>query len=426
MRRKETKKSAQPISPIGPIGLISLIGLIGLIGLTACSGDGASERDRLTVEVVPCAQSFFEVSPIELSREAASQAEPTRKSAAWPADGTACATRAWTPPGSYKLYSELNNQFDEQTSLIDNTIDIFFTRNGEEPEEGLFLKASTGNWRSSVDLEAGNTYYLYGIIPFTDNADAAIAPPTGKNYSDGAVLTLRGMPSITPSDVCVVVGAKNGIDEDNDNGLTTGQFACSATSSGSFIYLLFDHIYSAMRLRMMVDEEYNALRTIRLKELKLVAYTSDGTSLVKKKTDIVITLGKTDNGSSPIESITFTPDGTSEDVDEPLYTTPEDGDGLLLTTTATNFLGSFVPQGITKFEVTSSYDVYDKDTSRNPNGNLIRQNCTATNTLDISDIFHLQERTEKGWMYSITMVVAPTYLYVLSDPDLDSPTVRFE
>ena len=59
-----------------------------------------------------------------------------------------------------------------------------------------------------------------------------------------------------------------------------------------------------------------------------------------------------------------------------------------------------------------TYDVYDKE------GNKTRANCVAENKLPADQIVAgLNKRT------TLTLMVNPTYLYVLSDPDLDNPTV---
>jgi hypothetical protein len=72
-----------------------------------------------------------------------------------------------------------------------------------------------------------------------------------------------------------------------------------------------------------------------------------------------------------------------------------------------------MPNGITKLVLTSEYDVYDKD------GNLIRQNCTAENKLPVTP----DEQWKSGNRIVVPLTVEPTYLYVLSEPDLDNPTI---
>ena len=64
----------------------------------------------------------------------------------------------------------------------------------------------------------------------------------------------------------------------------------------------------------------------------------------------------------------------------------------------------------TYMKITSTYDVYDKK------GNLMRE-CTVENKLKAMNVNH-------GMEYTVTLTVAPTYLYVLSDEDLNNPTIK--
>ena len=366
----------------------TLFGLAGLVVLVAsCSQDGA-ERPRVEVELMPCTSSYLFVEPV--------------------------ATRAWTPPADYHLYSELNGMFDSQANLVDNTIGIYFTQDAETPEGGTFFKSSDDKWRSTVDISTG-TYYLYGYIPHRSGITSSISP--NSSYSNGAVLTLTGMPTVTNNDFCVVVGAKEGTDEETVPGLTTGQFAYEVTSADdNYIFLLFDHIYSALRIRIAVDEDYDDQRTVKLKALRLKAY--NGSSAFKSKTSATITLAKTDDGSSPITSITFTPDDTSGDVEAPLF---QNSSGLTLTTDFTDFRGCFIPNStggsITDLVLESTYDVYDKS------GTLTRADCTSENKLSLSTIFGAAASPmARGKMYTVSLLVKPSYLYRLSDTELDNPS----
>ena len=84
--------------------------------------------------------------------------------------------------------------------------------------------------------------------------------------------------------------------------------------------------------------------------------------------------------------------------------------------TPQEFLGCFVPGKCKKFQLYSKYDVYDRK------GNLIRQNCEAVNTIDASGFYGIND-LKAGDIYTIDLKIQPTYLYVLSDPDLDNPTI---
>ena len=76
-----------------------------------------------------------------------------------------------------------------------------------------------------------------------------------------------------------------------------------------------------------------------------------------------------------------------------------------------------MPHNISTLVLTSVYDVYDRK------GHLTRENCSATNTMALSDLFTEQATTQRGKRYTVNLTIQPTYLYVLSDPDLDNPTV---
>ena len=94
--------------------------------------------------------------------------------------------------------------------------------------------------------------------------------------------------------------------------------------------------------------------------------------------------------------------------------------GATLTTSYSMFLCHFIPHGIKKIILTSTYDVYDKK------DNLIRANCKATNTIDVTKIIYLLSSVRRGYKYTINLTVKPTYLYMLSEPDMDNPTMEVE
>lgn len=342
-------------------------------------------------------------------------------------------TRAWLPPTGFELYDVGEGK----------SFSVFFTQDPDpapaEPYEEEFFFRSSGKWRvSKTDLK-NETYYLYGYAPrdYSANVTATIAPDESGYYEEGAVLTLSNLPTATVDDVCVIIGAKNGKDYYSENAdytvppLVAGDFEYEAqpTSEGSggtgnYVYLLLDHLYASLDISMKVHSEYDALRTIKLKKLHLQTSTDLGS--VKKKTNVTITLRKTTDGSSPIakdgegkELITFTP--TGDEVAD-LNMAPEEG--KVLSTAPEDFIGYFMPEGVKTLVLTSTYDVYDKNTSpAHPEGNLVRQDCRATNTIEFSRLFYLHDQAVRGKKYHVTMTIKPTYLYVMSEPDLNNPTV---
>ena len=90
--------------------------------------------------------------------------------------------------------------------------------------------------------------------------------------------------------------------------------------------------------------------------------------------------------------------------------------------TASDFLGCFVqPDSYSNFILESTYDVYDKNvTTDAPDGNLVRKDCVAKNVIKVN------ASLTRGNMMRLSLLVNPTYLYMLSEPDLDNPTVTLE
>lgn len=383
---------------------LGLLLLWSLLLLTGCSDDSDKDvlRQCVTIEVAPCAMPMEDVQPREQ------------------------VTRAWTPPQGYYLYDNenVNGQFSQQKSMTNKSIKAFFTKDGASPWEGTFSYISSQTkWELNIDdftpedFSFGS-YFLYGFIPSEVANSSSVRG--NDTYADGAVLTINDLDAVTPSDVCVIVGAKDGISEDNDNGLQTGQFATNLKSSEqhNYIFLLFDHLYSALRFRFSVDDTYDKLRTIKLRDLELKACGSNEYSAVKAKYNAEIRLKKTTDNSSPIESVTFIPDGGSSNIG---YKNIFHGVTELSTTYPASYMGCFVTGSSSYFELRSTYDVYDK---ASPTPNLIREGCKAVNKLDLVDIFKEHVVLNRGQMYTVNLKVQPTYLYVLSDPDLDAPTIK--
>lgn len=361
------------------------LGLMSL-GFTACSSDEEPTPVSTTVEL----QSY--VTGYEEAAKATRAYEPV--------------TRAWTQPAGYSLYSD-----------AESPISVFFTQGTTSGDEEFFYKSS-GHWRASKKPFDAGTYYLYGYVPHDLSITSTVSVLEGedKTYADGAVLTLTNVPTVSKADVCVVIAAKNGASANEDyseGGLKRGNFEYVATGSNNFVYLLFDHLFSALRVRMRVQGDYNDLRTIKLKELRMQT-SGAGDVPTKKKTQITVTLNKTTDGADPVGSVVFTPDPDSGNSDGAVV---DWNDGITLTADYQEFQGHLMPFGVTKIKLISTYDVYDKK------GNLIRENYTATNTIDIANLFSGQTETLRGRRYTINMTINPTYLYMLSEPDLNDPTV---
>ena len=355
--------------------VLRLLGLMGLLVLTGCSSDENEEqKTSMQVEMTGYVTEYQEIE--------------------------APATRAWTPPTGFSLLDQ------------SKSISIFLTQTTGGPFKEEYFFKSSGSWRLSKDELTAGTFYLYGYIPHDESITATVNMLEGKTFADGAVLTLQDLPTTTPEDVCVVIGAKNGTSADVDGGLKKGQFEYVATGGGNYVFLLFDHLYAGLRIGMKVDGDYGTMRTIKLKELKV--RTASATAATKKNTTATITLTTNSDGSNPITDVTFTQSGEDTSSNSVFKST----DGIPLPTTSFEpFDSYFMPVGITNLIVTSTYDVYDS------NNNLIRKGCEAENTIPISRFGNAVAKFNSGTRYTINMTILPTYLYVLSEPDLDNPTV---
>ncbi len=359
---------------------ISLIGLMGLIGLIGCTND--SEEDSVTekkpVTVVLGTASFLEVNKM-----------PTR-----------------SLPDGYTPYSELYPMSDlslssigliltpDQTSVSSNSINF----NGSK-------------WIGALDIHYGVNYYIYGFMP-SNFAERATVTPVSGDYANGATMTIDGLSTLTPADVCVVVGVKRleeGENAQNVN-IRLGEFSYQGGNSNR-IYLLLKHLYSGLHFKTHIDTEYAKLRTIKIKKMTLTVLDD-----VKSEINLSVTLTANSTNTDPTSSITYDEvAGTSTHPSIDLYDN-EANPFVVPIETPQEFLGCFVPGKCKKFQLYSKYDVYDRK------GNLIRQNCEAVNTIDASGFYGIND-LKAGDIYTIDLKIQPTYLYVLSDPDLDNPTI---
>lgn len=288
------------------------------------------------------------------------------------------------------------------------SIGVFMT---PKTTEMTLISYEDNAWHSMVKVTNETPYYIYGYMP----AYVTCTIPENYNYADGAVLTFKDVPSVMSEDFSVITGVLQLLPDNAGNPvqegtLKAGTFAYMGKESGkNFVDLMFDHLYGALNINLKVADNYNSLRTIKLKELRLRTIVNGTPS--KSKTNVTVTLNKT-AGDSPISNVVYEP--TGEDVGDLTFFQSATGKELG-TTDYESFMGHFMPEGITTFVVTSVYDVYDKQ------GNLIRKDCTAENTLGLYDLFDRQTVTMRGYKYTIKLTVMPTYLYILSEPDLDSP-----
>ena len=397
--RKEIEMKFMPY-----IGFVSSLSLIAVLGLTSCSGDdeaiqsqskGTPQKLTLITSLAP----FFDVQRMD--------------------------TRAL--PAGYVAYNELY----PTTTPPNTTIGVFMTPERADAISDFIYAGyddqghPTNQWTSTVTITEGTQYYIYGFMPKEDAANASITDLNGNGPNDsgvdwslGAKMQLQ-MNTVTPADVCLIVGVKKyepatipppAIEE---TGIQLGQFSyMGGPRSTNFVYLLLKHIYSALHFKMSLDATYASLRTIKVTQVELIADAALSNTI-----DLDITLTANDNGLDPVPdgSITYTPTSggstTAAAVIFPWTGGPTNFE-LPIYPNYSDHIGCFAPNSCQSLTLRTTFDVYDKQ------GNLTRKSAVADNKINVE-----AAELKAGESLTVNLLVKPTYLYVLSDPDLDNPTI---
>ena len=270
----------------------------------------------------------------------------------------------------------------------DKTTDmgIYMIKDGDLSYKEERLRYAS-KWFAFFEAEADEDYTVYGYMPKITGMSSSLSSVT----SDGATLTINGIKPVTADDICIITGVK-----ETDTGLKEGQFHWFMANANDnfYMYLLMDHLYASVKFSLIVSEMYAQLRTIKLKTMTL--------SVNKASVNAAVTLHNTE-GTSPITSVTYTL--TGDNCAAEIF---NDAEGQALSsTTPIAVIACFVPTLSSDLTLFSTYDVYDSK------GNLIRANCEATNKIPNLE-------ASRGQRVQLNMKVDPTYLYVMSDKDLDN------
>lgn len=300
-------------------------------------------------------------------------------------------------PEGYVPYSELTPQIP----LDGASLRCFMTKDSEVKFNGN-VSYNAGSWISKIPLDEGK-YYVYGLMPGSEAGKVTMTPKSS-DFANGATMLIQGLNPVTSSDVCTIVGVKGSTTATGfaNVDIKQGVFDYDAQNDGTYIYLLIDHLYAALQLNMKISSEYNALRTIKLTELTLKSKS------VTKTVNMTVDLTPNTTNSLP-----FTAPALSQTTTDAKTVEIYKGEEQTLEETGNlQFLACTAPISTnTQFMMNTTYNVYDRK------GNLIRKDCKAKNVLQ------LPAGLTRGQKYTFNLTVNPTYLYVLSDPDLDNPTI---
>lgn len=276
-----------------------------------------------------------------------------------------------------------------------------------------FRQEQSGGSTSKIEVEANTNYAVYGLAP----SNAATCGVTAT--LSGATFSISNLPVVGTKDLCAVVGVQKVTSSSDARDVKLGKFTFVGTKPTN-VHLLLDHLLGGIKFQLSIASSYNNLRTIKLR--KLTVKTKNGDSEAADEpfiasTTVYITPNETNTNPMRIDSGTGTDSWTitGKENSAEIFNGEE-------TLKPDQFLPSTAPacyippvSGVTdSLVLESNFDVYDKQ------GNLVRENCTAINKL-----YKLQKVKDllRGQMIELKLTVNPTYLYQLSEPDLDNPTI---
>lgn len=267
---------------------------------------------------------------------------------------------------------------------------------GEATSQGVFKFDGVSEWTTRLKLKSGTqTYRTYGYMP-DDEALSGSLDITDANH---AVLHIQGLSPVSSQDYCIITGVRQAENTSDLTSASRGSFTFEYISSRqNYINLLFDHLYGHIVFWMKVNADYNAIRTVKIKSMQLQL-----PAISQASADITLT-----NGVG-MEDVSYTVTGTSA-INLDIRTTE-----ITLSTTPIEIAGAYLApiSGVhNNVVLVTTYDLYDKQ------GNKVAER-TATNKLStpLNELLAGEERT-------LNVTVDPSYLYVLSDFDLNNPTIR--
>lgn len=374
-----------------------LAGLAALLLISACQNspdDIDIQENRSTVELMTLATPFTDVTSRGTTRTEYEDHLP----------------KGWL---SYNILYP-------HASPAESTIGVFMTP-VETTALGNFIyegiKGGVAVWKSTVTVEDGEQYYIYGFMP-REGAETATVDPIDGDYSKGVTLSIQNYTTLTAADVSAVVGIRKATADEKITGPTSdvrlGNFGYVGSDKGeNFLFVLLEHLYAGFHFKVRIDPEYHKMRSIKVTQVELIAQN------ISKKTNLSFKVTANATGDDPLSDITYQPVSTPTERDS-VVIFPYEGSVAefeVPETDPTGFLGCYVPGSCTDFVIRSTYDVYDRK------GNLIDRGRQAENKIN-SDLVSGLTGIGAGEYVTIDLLVKPTYLYVLSDPDLDNPTIE--
>ena len=288
---------------------------------------------------------------------------------------------------------------------------IAWQKNTQKYDQGFATYSysnGAGKWTSNVYL-AKQTYNVYGYMPHNGEANS-IKPDLGSEANPSTfAMKWTGQPTFATKPVLASVGSARS----TASSVTDGSFSVDVDQVGQEEKINFrmNHLLAKLNLRFYLPEPYADKR-----QIKVTQVTLSGGQGVANRYDITCSYDA--NGAL---TTTYTPmQGASTSGNTYPY---ENANGLLLTT-AKQLFGTyyFVPDAVNRssnlMTLTVTYNVYDKS------GTLTREHQTATNArIALHKVNNVAQATQVAHAYTVSVQVVPSYLYVLSDGDMQNPYI---
>lgn len=270
-------------------------------------------------------------------------------------------------------------------------------------------------WRSSLEVEKNYSYNVYAHSPLPGATIDTLVYSSETNVT----LEFSGLNVITDTDPLISTEAA-GSTEGTEPTFTEHNFqignisAVSGENGATKVFLKMDHLYAKATLSFSIDSAYNDLRTIRIKSVDVITQNNGKVmgNHVISFTGNLLTLASSGSGYSyggspiPIDIMNgrtasdnlFDKDNQGNDLEYVTLTKAKKEFGWFC------FLSDIKPV----CNMTVTYDVLDK-----------KGNKLSTRTATNKNILGKVSSAARGYNYKIAIIVKPTYLYQLSDDDVE-------
>ncbi len=277
-----------------------------------------------------------------------------------------------------------------------------FLKDDDGIYEGAFKyhnETATHYWTAqNLKVKPGtHNFWLYGYMPAIDGI-------TGEILGERQ-LKLSGIPPISPEDICIVTGVK--VYESSVlplRGTFEFEYKNSDYNDVTVLNLLLEHMLGHVDFKFKIGSRYSQLRKIKVKSLTIKATSQSSISAtinLPANTEDVVTINYTATGD--VQEYTTT---LLANTDTPLELTT---DGVSVSSGINVAVGTGLSEN---FILESEYEVYDLKNNK-------LNTRTASNNLSGA-------LPVMGQKKEVVLTVEPTYLYQLSDDDLNNPEITIQ